>query len=186
MKWTIAILTVQQRKGLLRRLLDHLTPQIDGREIEVLIADQGDWTVAAKRQWCLDRATGEYFNFIDDDDMVADNYVAAIYPLLDGVDYIGFQLQYYHEGVAWKPTFHSLRYGAHTIDADQYGFYRGVSHLNPIRTEIARQGRYEGGFGEDNRWSDQVNPVTEHYIDHVMYHYYFSPLTSLTYEGPTH
>lgn len=181
MKWTIAILTVAEREHVFRRLLNRLEPQIGDRDIEVLIADQEDWTVSHKRQWCLDQAAGDYFCFIDDDDLVSQNYVEAIYPLLDGVDYIGFQLQYYEEGIPWKPTFHSLRYGTHAIEADEYGFYRGVSHLNPIRTEIARQGKYYGGFGEDNRWCDQVEPKTEHYIDEVMYHYYFSPITSLTY-----
>lgn len=158
-----------------------LEPQIGDRDIEVLIADQ-DWPLSEKRQWCLDSAKGEYFCFIDDDDMVAENYVEAIYPLLDGVDYIGFQVQFYWDKEPWKPTFHSLRYGTHTIESDENGFYRGVSHLNPIRTVIARQGRYEGGYGEDNRWSAQVNPETEHYVDQVMYHYYFSPSTSLTYQ----
>lgn len=183
MLWTIAILTVHQREGLLRRLLNRLEPQLGNRDIEVLIADQEDWGVSEKRQWCLDRAAGEYFNFIDDDDLVAENYVDAIYPLLDGVDYIGFQLQYYHDGDPWKPTFHSLRHSTAERFADENGFYRGVSHLNPIRTEIARQGRYDGGFGEDDRWAVQVNPETEHYVDQIMYHYYFSPSQSLTANG---
>lgn len=178
--WTIAICTVEQRKGMLRRLLNRLEPQVGERDIELLI-NGDDIPLSEKRQWCLDNARGEYFCFIDDDDLVAENYVDAIYPLLDGIDYVGFQLQYYHNGEPWKPTFHSLRYGVHTIEADEQGFYRGVSHLNPIRTEIARQGRYFGGYGEDNRWSEQVNPGTEYYVDQVMYHYYFNEATSLTY-----
>jgi hypothetical protein len=184
-KWTIAILTVHQRKGQLNRLLDLLYRQLDddrGRSIELMVCNMSG-SVSEKRQWCLDNAEGEYFNFIDDDDLVAENYVDAIYPLLDGVDYVGFQLQYYHEGNAWKPTFHSLRYGTHAMWADESGFYRGVSHLNPIRTEIARQGHYSGGFGEDNRWSDLVEPVTEHYVDQIMYHYFFSQNGSLTANG---
>lgn len=179
-RWTIAILTVKVREGLLARLLKRLEPQIGERRIEILIADQEEWSVSRKRQWCLDRAQGEYFCFIDDDDMVSKRYVECIYPLLDGVDYIGFQLQYYHDGAPWKPTYHSLQNGVHTIMADETAFYRGVSHLNPMRTEIARTGKYEGGFGEDNRWSDQVDPVTEHYIDEVMYEYWFSTTNSLT------
>lgn len=179
-RWTIAILTVKQREGKFRQLRHRLDPQIGDRDIEVLVADQQDWSVSRKRQWCLDNAAGEYFCFIDDDDLVAENYVEAIYPLLDGVDYIGFQVQYYHDREPWKPTFHSLRYGVHTIHADAQGFYRGVSHLNPMRTDIARTGKYDGGFGEDNRWSAQVEPVTERYVDQIMYHYYFSPSQSLT------
>lgn len=182
MKWTIGILTVPQRKGMLTRLLKVLEPQIGDRDIEILINDQ-DWEIGAKRQWCLDNAKGEYFCFVDDDDMVSDNYVDAIYPLLDGVDYIGFQVQFYWDGEPWKPTYHSLQCGVHTIFADDTAFYRGVSHLNPMRTEVARQGVYEGGFGEDNRWSALVEPKTEHYIDEVMYHYLFSPTASLTYQG---
>lgn len=180
-RWTIAICTVPERQGLRQRLLNALEPQIKGRDIEILIADQ-DWELSRKRQWCLDTAKGEYFCFVDDDDMVADNYVEAIYPLLDGVDYIGFRLQFYWDRDPWKPTFHSLRYGTHAIHADSDGFYRGVSHLNPIRTEIARQGSYEGGYGEDSRWSTQVEPRTEHYVEQIMYHYFFSPTNSLTYQ----
>lgn len=181
-RWTIGVLTVRQREGLLARLLNRLQPQIGKRDIEIIIADQEDWNIGDKRQWCLDRARGEYFNFIDDDDLVPFNYVERIYPLLDGIDYIGFQLQYYHDGVAWKPTFHSLSYGVHCIEADETAFYRGVSHLNPMRTEIARTGRYDNtGYGEDNRWCAQVNPVTEHYIDEVMYEYWFYPDKSLTF-----
>lgn len=182
-KWTIAICTVRLRKGMLRRLLKLLEPQVGDRGIEILIADQEYWDLSRKRQWCLDKAKGEYFCFVDDDDLVAEDYVESIYPLLDGVDYIGFQLQYYHDGVPWKPTYHSLRHGVHTIGADEDAFYRGVSHLNPMRTEIARRGSYYGGYGEDNRWSAQVNPETEHYVDKVMYHYYFSPATSLSQGG---
>lgn len=178
--WTIAILTVKVRKPFFRRLMDCLEPQIGDRDIEVLIADQEEWSVSRKRQWCLDNAKGVYFNFADDDDLVAKNYVDSIYPLLDGTDYVGFKLQYYHNGTPWMPTHHSLKY--ETYSYDDKGHYRGVSHLNPIRTEIARQGWFEGGYGEDVRWADRVKPQTEHFIDDIMYYYYFSTATSLTAE----
>lgn len=180
-KWTINILTVPERRFEYNRLLDLLWPQLDahaGAGVKIQTCDMPG-TVAAKRQWCLDRCDSEYFNFIDDDDMVAGNYIDAILPLLDGVDYIGFQLQLYIDGQRTKPTFHSLRYDNWYDDAD--GYYRNVSHLNPIRTEIARQGRFDGGYGEDKRWADQVSPKTEHYVDQIMYHYLFSPTESLTY-----
>lgn len=178
MKWTIAVLTVPERAEKFHRLrYVILGPQLRD-DIEVLVA-HGPEPVAEKRQWCLDNASGEYFNFIDDDDMIAGNYVDAIYPLLDGVDYIGFQLQLYIDGARQKPTFHSLKYDTWHDDVD--GYYRNVSHLNPIRTEIARQGRFDGGYGEDKRWADQVAPQSEHYIDQTLYHYFFSPGNSLTY-----
>lgn len=178
MKWTIGVLTVPEREGLFGRIHRILTRQSAGLDIEILVADDPHESVAAKRQWCLDNAAGEYICFVDDDDLVPPYYVESIYPLLDGVDYIGFQLQLYINGLSMKPTYHSLRYDKWSED-DQ-GYYRNVSHLNPIRTEIARQGRYEGGYSEDSRWAKQVHPKTEHYIDKVMYEYHFSPATSLT------
>lgn len=175
-KWTIAVLTVPERKKDFNRLIKVLTSQIGDLNIEILVADQ-DWGIGRKRQWCLDNAKGEYFNFCDDDDMVADDYVNSIYPLLDGVDYVGFRLQLYWDGEARKPTFHSLRYDGWS--EDEHGAYRDVSHLNPMKTEIARQGDFVGDWGEDKAWSEQVEPETEHYINRVMYHYYFSPRLSL-------
>lgn len=179
MKWTIAVLTVPERRAEFACLAKTLWPQLIGYDDVQWLVAEGPESVAEKRQWCLDNARGEYLCFIDDDDMVPGNYVDTIYPLLDGVDYIGFQLQLYIDGIRQKPTFHSLRYAEWSDDA--HGYYRNVSHLNPIRTEIARQGRFDGGYGEDKRWADQVAPKTEHYIDQIMYHYFFSPGNSLTY-----
>lgn len=180
-RWTIAILTVPgKRDHLFNRVYNMLARQIGDRDIELLVASGPD-SVAAKRQWCLDNAQGEYFNFVDDDDLVSKHYVDTIYPLLDGVDYIGFRLQLYIDGAAQKPTFHSLKYDRWW--EDQHGYYRNVSHLNPMRIDIARAGRFIDGYGEDRRWAQQVFPRSEHFIDKVMYHYYFSPGQSLTWSA---
>lgn len=172
-KWTIAILTVPERSMDLERITGILERQIAGRtDIEMLIARQ-DWGIGEKRQWCLDIARGEYFCFVDDDDLVAHDYVDTIYPLLDGVDYVGFRVQHYLNGRKSKPTFHSLRYDGWSEDVD--GYRRNVSHLNPIRVEIARQGRFAGDYGEDYAWAQQVHPATEHYVDRPLYFYFDSP-----------
>lgn len=179
MRWTIAILTVPERRESFRRLMSTLEAQVGDLDIEILVADQPGG-VGEKRQWCLDNAKGEFFNFIDDDDMISGAYVDSIYPLLDGsADYVGFQLQFYWDGEPWLPTYHSLRYSEWYSDNE--GHYRNVSHLNPIRTEIARQGCFTDGYGEDKRWADTVHPKTEHYVDQILYFYYFSPSGSLTY-----
>lgn len=172
MKWTIAILTIPERKLDLGRIVGVLKRQITDQDVEIIVADQ-DWRVGRKRQWCLDTANGEYFNFVDDDDLVAHDYIDSIYPLLDGVDYIGFQMQLYWDGEKMKPTYHSLQHDRWWDDDS--GYYRNVSHLNPIRTEIARQGRFDGAYPEDVNWARQVHPETEHYVDHPMYFYFFAP-----------
>ena len=179
MKWTIAILTIPERAEKYLRLKGVIERQIGGRDIEVLTASQ-DWSVGRKRQWCLDNAAGEYICFVDDDDMVASDYVDSIYPLLDGVDYIGFRMQLYIDGAKQAPTYHSLRYDRWFNDYD--GYYRNVSHLNPMKIDIARQARFgDTSYGEDREWAANVHPETEHYIDEPMYFYFFSPKESRTY-----
>ena len=171
MRWTIAVLTIPERKTELERILGILQYQIaDRKDVAVLVADQ-DWPVPAKRNWCLENAQGQYVNFVDDDDLVAHDYVDSIWPLLDGVDYIGFKQQYYLDGRKGHVAHHSLQYKEWY--GDNTGWHRDVSHLNPIRTEIARQGLFGGGLlSEDDEWAKQVNPVTEHFIDKILYMYF--------------
>ena len=178
-KWTICVLTVPEREQDLTRIEGMLLHQIDNRNDIQLLIDKGTGDVGKKRQRCLEEAAGDYICFVDDDDLIAHDYIERIYELLDGeVDYIGFQLQHYRNGEKQKPTFHSLKYKEWSEDDN--GWYRDVSHLNPIKTSIAREGVFEGAYGEDKAWAEQVNPKTEHYIDAPMYFYFFSDEHSLT------
>jgi hypothetical protein len=121
----------------------------------------------------LEKSVGEYVCFVDDDDLVADDYVSTILPLLDR-DYVGFKVQLYNDGVPDLPTYHSLVY-EHWFQ-NNHGYYRHISHLNPIRRELALLVPMEGEVGEDHRWADRLYATgkvkTEHFIDRVMYHYY--------------
>lgn len=132
-------------------------------------------SLGANRQALVEMATGTYVNFIDDDDLVPANYIKTIYPLLDGVHYIGFQLQYFCDGEKQIPTFHSLKYPGWSSDKD--GYYRDISHVNPILRTLAQLESFEGGVAEDQRWGDRLRErgvvKTEHYVDSVMYLYYY-------------
>lgn len=176
-RWSICIITVPERKKDLTRLFAVLERQIGDLDIELCVNYQ-DGSLGEKRQWCIDNTNGEYVSFVDDDDLVAPDFVQTIYPLLDGVDYVGFQVQLYVDGAKQKPTYHSLRYNSWV--EDESGFYRNVSHLNPIRREVALQARFDGGPGEDYRWALQVKPQAEHYIDRPMYFYFFANNYSLS------
>jgi glycosyltransferase involved in cell wall biosynthesis len=177
MKWSILILTQPSRKEFLARLLALLQPQVDlagGVEIVVQMHDP-QLALGENRQKMLEAAQGEYVCFVDDDDLVANDYVAKILPLLDGVDYIGFRLNLYNDGRPGLPTFHSLRFPKWY--ADDKGLYRDISHVNPIRRELALTTPMSGHRGEDARWSDAIRAKqivrTEHFVDEVMYHYYY-------------
>ena len=114
-------------------------------------------------------------NFIDDDDLVPEDYVATILPLLDGVDYIGHRIQFYLDGALDRPIFHSLKYHGWTTVGGVH--YRDISHVNPMRRELALAVPMEGGVAEDFRWAANLRATglvkTEHYIDRAMYLYYF-------------
>jgi hypothetical protein len=177
MLWSILILTQPSRTQFLARLLGVLKPQIESfPDVEILIRQfNPSMDLGANRQAMIEGATGTYISQIDDDDLVPASYVSTIYPLLDGVDYIGHRVQLYIDGEKQQPTFHSLRYNCWNADSD--GWYRDISHVNPIRRELALAVPMSGGHGEDDRWATGLRNLgivkTEHYVDAVMYLYYF-------------
>ncbi len=177
--WTILIATLVQRASRFERLLDALLPQTEpyaGAVRVVALANRGERPLGHVRQALVDHATSDYVSFVDDDDLVPDYHVDRVMEVLPaGRDVVGWRLQLTADGVRQKPTFHSVRYRG-WFD-DEHGYYRDVSHLNPIKTSIARRVDFRRGEPpEDVSWVDQVRPLvtTESYIDHVMYLYHAS------------
>lgn len=176
MLWTILVATLGQRAARFERLLTSLLPQLDAAGGAVTLCalyNHGERPLGAVRHDLLTHASSTYVSFVDDDDEVPNYHVAEVLARLDGdVDYVGWQMQTYVDDVPLKPTYHSLRYTRWWDDAE--GYYRDVSHLNPLRTELARRGDFRRGDPpEDVSWADQVRPHvrTEAYVDRVMYHY---------------
>lgn len=152
-----------------------LDPQlVSGVELRIKTCDY-NLSLGENRYSMLEEAVGDYVSFVDDDDLVSPNYVSSILPLLGDVDYVGFQLQLFIDGRAEKPTYHSLEYEEWYEDSE--GFYRDISHLNPIKREIALQVPMSGNLGEDSRWASGLRNKqlvkTEKYIDDIMYFYYW-------------
>jgi hypothetical protein len=175
MTWDILILTMSTRQKFIHELLKVLEPQRND-QVNILIRTcDPQYTLGENRDMLRRSSRAQYINFVDDDDMVPDDYVSTILPLLDGVDQIGFQLQCYIDGRPLsEKTFHSLQFNGWYQDVN--GYYRDISHLNSMRRELALLEPMEGGHGEDKRWSDRMRGKvkTEHYIPRVMYHYYFN------------
>ena len=181
--WEILIATLCSRTKLLQRLLDVLLPQVDAVDGQVRVTayrNQGERPLGQIRQALLDHADAQYVCFIDDDDLVHRQYVETVLPLLDGVDYIGWQQQLFINGrKADRVTYHSLRY-REWIETPM-AWFRDVTHLNPIRLELARKARFDQGSPEDYNWVRAVRPYveTEHYIEGTcMYYYLAEPLDS--------
>lgn len=172
---SILIATLGRRRASFNRLLDTLLPQIENKNIEVLAYwNNGETSIGEIRQALLEDARGEYVCFIDDDDLVPDWYCDEILQAL-GEDYVGFELELFNEEKKMPRVFHSIKYS--TWHQDAAGYYRGVTHLNPIKRELALLGDFgKRGIGEDESWSRSVTPhvKTENYIDRIMYYYYHS------------
>lgn len=155
------------------RLLDRLLPQVEHWNIEVVAYwNNGELPIGEIRQALLENAKGEYVCFIDDDDMVPTWYCDEIFYHL-GEDYVGFELELFEKDEQKPRVFHSIKYGI--WHQDEKGFYRGVTHLNPIKRELALKGSFgRQGIGEDESWARSVTQFvrTEKYIDKIMYYYY--------------
>lgn len=181
-KWNILIATLGQRKDKFKRLIDILMPQVDKYDGEVIVTalwNNGEHSLSHVRQSLMESSRGEYTSFIDDDDILPHYFVDEVMERLDGVDYIGWRMQAYSDGYPLKPTFHSLRYDHWWDDAN--GYYRDISHLNPVRRQLALQADFRRTTPpEDVAWCDQMRGLvlTEHYIDRVMYEYYASSTDS--------
>ena len=109
-KWTILTLTQDSRYEYLRRLEAFLNPQILSLPKRAAVVS---WFISyfnprlslgENRQRLIEVSHAEYVCFVDDDDLVADDYVSTILPLLDR-DYVGFRVQCYMDGVPFSKTF---------------------------------------------------------------------------------
>lgn len=187
----ILICSVYARHEQLAGLLLVLGPQLDaaaGAARVTVAVDDCELPVGAKRSALVACSTADYVCFVDDDDMVSDDYVAMLLSALaHDPDYVGFEVAVLLDGVASKRCYHSLRYTGWSEDTD--GYYRDLSHLNPIRREIALQGLpFLDGFGEDQAWADKVRQTglatRERYVDRVLYTYRHSSTGSLFTGGP--
>jgi glycosyltransferase involved in cell wall biosynthesis len=186
MKLSILIPTLKSRNDQFKKLHSHLFDQIrklDGYGIVEVIRfpNSGASSIGHYRQYLLDLATGDYIAFIDDDDMVPDDYVSKIltaikeHEMLFGVEpdccSLTGELHWLSNGTTERFE-HSLKYDKwEKID----GVYvRYPNHLNTVRRDLALQvGFKDMGHGEDRDYSDRLKPLlkTEAPIDGVIYHY---------------
>lgn len=173
-RWSILILTMPQRQTMLARLLEVLEPQIvDGVELLIRVSDSAS-PVGENRELLRQQSRGEYISFIDDDDLVSPYFVERILPRLDGVDYVGFNLEQTMDGRFGCIEKRSLRYGRVGMETSVDRF-RDLSHLNPMRASLALAVPMSGWPAEDTRWADAIRALsivkTEHYLDETLYYY---------------
>jgi glycosyltransferase involved in cell wall biosynthesis len=186
-KFEILIPTVVTRQEKFAELIAVLAPQLEkynGDIMGLIYWNNFEAPLGNVRQAMLKAARGQYVAFIDDDDMISDDYCDQIYPLLDGVDHIGMKLKFTSGGQPQRPVYHTIK--AKGWYDDDTGFYRKITAKDPIKRELALLGDYskgdfEKGVSEEEIWAEAVIPYveTEHFIDKEIYHYRHNHLQSV-------
>ena len=173
-KLSILICSVLSRIEMLRSLLGALKEQLT-KDVEILVErDEGKITIGAKRNVLLQKATGNYVAFVDDDDKVSDDYVTKILKAIStSPDCCSIEGEiHFRSKSVTKKFIHSIRYKRWFQAGDIY--YRCPNHLNPVkRTTALRVGFPDMARGEDKNYSLRLRPLlkTEQKIDGVIYFY---------------
>lgn len=175
-KLSILICSIIGREHLLRRLLAVLEPQ-KTEIVEILIdTDNKEITTGAKRNRLLRKAQGEYIVFIDDDDLVAENYVHRILKALEtSPDCCGIEgeITFLNDKVVRKFV-HSLQYSSWFEKNGIY--YRCPNHISPVKRIHALAASFPDiSRGEDKIYSERLLPYLkkEEYIKEPIYSYFF-------------
>ncbi len=180
--WSILIATLGERRAVFERLMGALLPQLDqagGRVRVTAWHNNGRPSLPVIRQKMVRAAPGEYVSWIDDDDLVPDYFVGqGLAALETRPDYVGFDVQCYSNGRPTAISHHALKYGGWYNEGG--GHYRDLSHINPIRRELALLAdfsRTPAGQPEDRAWATQLRRTgkvrTEVVVDRIMYHYQY-------------
>ena len=183
MKLSILICTLPERNEFLERLIDKfLSNPIQlkyNSYVEFLKDNNSIMTTGAKRNRLLQKATGDYVCFFDDDDMPSDTYLKHIFEgIAKGADCCSLRGLMTTNGENPELFEHSIRYNEWKTTQNEIKYERYPNHLNCIKANIAKQFLFPDiTIGEDHRWSKAVYESglikTEHYIDEVIYHYQY-------------
>ena len=176
MKLSILICHLHSRSKSIEKLLSVLKPQLVD-EVEILVeSDGGQLSTGAKRNKLLKRAIGDYIAFVDDDDLVNEDYVSKILKAVkSNPDCCSLQgeISMTQNDKRIKRIFkHSIQYD-HWFEKDKI-YYRCPNHLNAIKRELALQIKFpDKDTGEDRDFSTRIFPLlkTEEHIDGTIYFY---------------
>ena len=173
---SILICHLPEREVSYLALLDQLGIQTSGN-VEVLVDDtpRGVLTIGEKRNNLLASSTGRYVAYIDDDDLIAGNYVRLILNAArEDNDCIGMTgILRRKDKPDWQFR-HSITVGRWCKDRNRHIYFRTPNHLNPIKADIAKSvGFVPISHGEDRDYSDRIRPLlkTETFIEQAIYIY---------------
>lgn len=178
-KLSILITHLPEREALLQRLILVLEPQRYqySNEVEILVDATGrHQPTGTKRNNLIAQASGEYVQFIDNDDLVPDYYLEKTMAALEqNPDVVTSRGMYIENGTKQIPW--TIKLGSQYRDEPGH-FLRWPNHICPIRKSIAEKFKFlPKWLGEDFEWSDRLNKSgllkTEVHIPDIMYYYHY-------------
>lgn len=191
MKLSVLVCSISRRLADLAVLLSELEKQAQGKPVEILwLGDNCSMTVGEKRNKLLGLAKGDYVCFVDDDDMVEDEYLCRI---LRGVeqnpDVVCFDIGFSNAELG-GPEIPAV-FSIHNVFNRNFKRkrVRMPNHLMAVKREHAlKVGFTEKSFGEDTdyglrlRGSSKATCLlkTEYHCGKILYHYRFNPHKSAT------
>ena len=186
-KLSILIATLNSRSAVKKRLVDSINAQCvnlpgwwgaSTKPVEILeLADDGEMILGEKRNKLLEQASGEYIAFVDDDDMIADSYVADVLAAIDvhHPDCVTFKGIITTDGGNAGGFKFDMNYPHNTWEQDSNGIHlRCPSIWCPTKASIAKNLRFMSiDCAEDRVWAIQLYPLlnTQTYIDKDLYFY---------------
>lgn len=193
MQWSILICTLENRKHFLDRLLGILLPQIGnyvkggtgnytvytGTVQICVLCDNKVMSVGEKRNKLIELCDGEYFSFIDDDDVVSGEYVEQIRrKLIKNPDVVTFWAFRYHNNRRDRRVNYDVKFGQDLNQPQEY--QRLPNHLCVWKKSLSVKFK-EISYGEDADWATRMKGShKQEKVDKILYEYFFNSNTTET------
>ena len=183
---SILIPTLPARIDSYANLIKALNKQITENNlinrVQILsFCDTKEISVGEKRNILLNKSCGRYVCFIDDDDLIASDYIIKIINAIQSnADVITFCGDYV-ENTLRTPFSISMVHRGNFNHPNI--FFRLPNHLCPVKREIALSCQFtDKNFGEDSDYSERINKYVknEFHIQDKLYFYMYNEATSQT------
>jgi glycosyltransferase involved in cell wall biosynthesis len=183
---SILILTLPTRIDSYATLIKSLNQQVIENNlinrVQILtLCDTKEISVGEKRNILLNKSCGRYVCFIDDDDVIAPNYLIKIISALSSnADVVTFCGDYMENSIRTEFSISMVHRGNFN---HPNMFYRLPNHLCPVKREIALSCQFtDKNYGEDSDYADKINQYikNEFHIQDKLYFYMYDSNTSQT------
>lgn len=155
----------------------------DQKRVEIMVlTDNKQMMLGAKRNHMVDMAQGKYIQFVDDDDRIAPDFIYELLKATESdADCIVFTAMVSLNGEEAKPCYYSKENGMDFNKKDAY--YRIPNHICCVKKEVSIRSSFPNVlYGEDSGYSKVLfeHLRTEHKIDKVLYYYDYNAETTET------